>query len=146
MEQGRRWVEKNERTVYKALSTQEQHAPDAASAAQVIQLAHGGTSQEAATAALRSWAAEVSTGQERVGLLDLRAEIDYDAGHVLGATSLPWRDEGEILVARAHELPPRGAALALLGQQGTVDAAAAHLTKSGYKITFCIAIPDIAGV
>ena len=140
MEQGRQWVEKNQRTVYRALSTQEQVAADV-SAVPIIQLAQAccAASQKAATAALRCWACE----DERGGLLDLRAEVDYDAGHVIGATSLPWGDEGEVLVARAHELPPRGAALALLAQHpNTLEAAAAHLTKSGYKIYFCIGMPD----
>ena len=134
---------KNERTVYKALSTQQQVSSDSAAAPPIIQLAaqegDAAALEAAAAAALRRW----TDAEEREGLLDLRPEAEYDAGHVVGATSLPWGDGGEVLVARAHELPPRGATLALLAQDpDALEAAAAHLTKSGYRLSFCISMPS----
>ena len=134
---------KNERTVYRALSTQEQVAADATAASvPIIDLvSDGDCAEDDAAAALRCWAEQRL--EEQDGLLDLRNEVAYDAGHVVGATSLPWGDEGEILVARAHELPPRGATLALLAQQPKMlQAAATHLVKSGYRLSFCISVPE----
>ena len=93
---------KNERTVYKALSTQQQVSSDSAAAPPIIQLAaqegDAAALEAAAAAALRRWA----DAEEREGLLDLRPEAEYDAGHVVGATSLPWGDGGEVLKREPH--------------------------------------------
>lgn len=63
------------------------------------------------------------------------------AGHVAGATSLPWGAGGELLVARAHELPPRGATLAVFASGlSELQAATSHLTKSGYPVLWGVAV------
>ena len=50
-------------------------------------------------------------------------------------------------MARAHELPPRGARLALLTDTAaSLEACAAHLRKSGYRLTFGISIADAAAL
>ena len=92
MEQGREWVAKNERTVYKPLATQEQQiAPEEADATPLIVVEHtyGADAlftRRDAVLLLRGWAVEGAEEGERAGLLDLRDETEYDAGHIVGAT------------------------------------------------------------
>ena len=51
-----------------------------------------------------------------------------------------------MFVARAHELPPRGAALALIAPTREVlDAAVLRLEKSGYPLCFALLLPPAAG-
>ena len=98
------------------------------------------TTTEAAAAALVRWGSTASA--ERCGLIDLRPPAVFAAEHLQGATSLPWGG-GEEFIARAHELPERGATLALLAD-GAADAtdAADHLRRAGYKVAFSAALSD----
>jgi hypothetical protein len=71
------------------------------------------TEASAASAALLAWHA-TGDRQHRCALLDLRSKAEFARLHVDGSTSLPWGDDGQAFIARAHELPPRGAELSLL--------------------------------
>ena len=142
MELGAEWVRKNERTVYRPLVGQNVHPNPSGQASTGPPLTE--LDREGAHL-LQHWAG-VPAGEARPGLLDLRPEAAFDAGHIDGATCLPWGEAGEVLVARAHELPPRGAALALYSATlSTLQAAASHLSKSGYAVQFGLYAPDEQG-
>ena len=82
MELGKEWVAKNTRTVYKPLATPEQQEARLAPPPSLLLSRQGG--REAAAAVLRVWREAEEEG--RAGLLDLRPEGEYDAGHLVGAT------------------------------------------------------------
>ena len=97
-----------------------------------------------AGAALAAWAAAAAPAAPRCGLIDLRTEAAFTAAHLAGSTSLPWGGDlaGAAFIARAHELPERGASLALLADGAEVAAAAAdHLSRAGYAVPFTVALP-----
>eukprot|EP01043_Picozoa_sp_COSAG02_P018047 COSAG02_NODE_832_length_16660_cov_16.228006_10_plen_980_part_00 len=80
----------------------------------------------------------------RCGVIDLRSEADFARVHLAGSTSLPWGNDisGADFIARAHELPERGARLALLADEVRVAVAASdHMRRAGYVIHFTIALP-----
>ena len=84
-------------------------------------------------AALADWVRSTP----RCAIIDLRPEADFARTHLAGSTSLPWAD----FIARAHELPERGAGLALLADDAAVAAAAVdHMRRAGYVIHFTIAL------
>jgi SAM-dependent methyltransferase len=65
-------------------------------------------------------------------VLDTRAEADFLAGHLPGAASIPLEE----LAARAHELPPKGAAIAIFdADPGRLARAADALAARGYAVT-----------
>ena len=99
------------------------------------------TDADSAAAALSDW---VGSAPCTCGLIDLRPEVDFAASHLDGSTSLPWGDDisGADFIARAHELPERGATLALLADNAAVAAAAAdHMRRAGYVVQFTVALP-----
>lgn len=145
MELGRRWVEKNQRTTYRPLVGQNvpSEADMSGSNNATGSPVYPASSREGLEA-LRQWSVAGPAG--RAGMLDLRPHVAFADAHLAGATSLPWGDNGEVLVARAHELPPRGAKLVLVSDDmRTLDAACSHLLKSGYQIQFGLHVPDGTG-
>ena len=97
------------------------------------------TDVDRAAAALSEWVESAPC----CGLIDLRPEADFAGSHLAGSTSLPWGDDisGGDFIARAHELPERGATLALLADNAAVAAAAAdHMRRAGYVIQFTVAL------
>ena len=129
-ERGPEW-QPPERVAYRPLATQSAVLHDLAPLPRAADTA-------AAARFLREWAAEP---RDDVGLLDLRDTLEFDAGHVRGATCLPWGAE-RVFVARAHELPPRGARLAVMAQgRAVLDAAVLRLQRAGYPLLFAIQLP-----
>lgn len=67
---------------------------------------------------------------ETLPIVDLRPADSYASAHFRGATHLPWPD----LKERLSELPPRPAALQLMGEAADLAEASAFLSEKGYDI------------
>ncbi|BBP43600.1 methyltransferase domain-containing protein [Thiosulfativibrio zosterae] len=63
-------------------------------------------------------------------LIDLRNTPEYCAGHLVGATHIPWAE----LPERLNELPARPALLSIMGSETDCIAAQAYLVSKGYRV------------
>ncbi|MCF6299213.1 MAG: methyltransferase domain-containing protein [Thiomicrorhabdus sp.] len=72
------------------------------------------------------------------GILDLRTSAEYQAGHLKGATWLPW----DVLPDSLNELPATPASLFLVGSKPAIETASVFLDLKGYKVNGSLVIED----
>ncbi|VAW44290.1 Tellurite methyltransferase [hydrothermal vent metagenome] len=70
------------------------------------------------------------------GILDLRVQNHYQAGHLKNSTSLPWA----LLPDSLNELPASPATLFLVGDKDEIEAATMLLDAKGYEVNGSLVI------
>jgi SAM-dependent methyltransferase len=70
------------------------------------------------------------------GILDLRVQADYQAGHLKNSTWLPW----SLLPESLNELPASPASLFLVGDKEEIEAATVLLDTKGYIVNGSLVI------
>jgi len=70
------------------------------------------------------------------GILDLRVQSDYQAGHLKYSTWLPWA----LLPESLNELPASPASLFLVGDKEEIEAATVLLDTKGYRVNGSLVI------